>query len=130
MGFRKDAYATVWSVQSISDVNTKLRISISRKDKQTGEYFDDFSGFVSVFGTAAAKNASMLNRGDRIKLGDVDVRTKYVKEKNVTYYNFNVYSFELQENKNNQEFTPNYNTPEAASETAGDGDLDDSRLPF
>ena len=96
MGFRKDAFCTVWSVEPVSDVQTKARISISRKDKQTGEYTEDFSGFVSFFGTAAAKKAATLKERDRIKLGDVDVRSKYDKAKNITYYNFNVYSFEVQ----------------------------------
>ena len=96
MGFRKDAYCTVWSVDPVSDVQTKARISISRKDKQTGEYIEDFSGFVSFFGTAAAKKAASLKERDRIKLGDVDVRSKYDREKKVTYYNFNVYSFDIQ----------------------------------
>ena len=38
MGFRKGSYARVWEVQPVSDTNTKIRITISRKDKLTGEY--------------------------------------------------------------------------------------------
>ena len=90
MGFRKESYATVWSVETVSDTLTKARISISRKNKQTGEYETDFSGFVSFVGTAAAKKASLLKEKDRIRLGDVDVTNKYDKEKNVTYTNFKV----------------------------------------
>lgn len=77
-------------------MQTKGRISISRRDKQTGEYINDFSGFVSFFGTAAAKKAAALKERDRIKLGDVDVHSYYDKEKNTTYYNFNIYSFDIQ----------------------------------
>lgn len=95
MGFRSEAYCTIWSIEPISNTYTKGRISISRKDKQTGEYVEDFSGFVNFFGTAAASKATSLKERDRIKLGDVDVNSKYVKEKDMTYYNFNIYSFEL-----------------------------------
>ena len=38
MGFRTGSYATIWTVESASDTRTKARISISRKNKQTGEY--------------------------------------------------------------------------------------------
>lgn len=128
MGFRKDAYCTVWSVDPVSDVQTKARISISRKDKQTGVYTEDFSGFVSFFGTAAAKKAATLKERDRIKLGDVDVRSKYDKAKNVTYYNFNVYSFEVQ---NGVGGSPSGNAqPSSPQPTVDEGNIDDSRLPF
>lgn len=94
MGFRNGAYCTVWDIESKSDNFTRARISISRRDKQTGEYVTDFSGYVGFPGTANAAKALALNKGSRIKLGDVDVSSKYIKEKNVTYYNFTVWSFE------------------------------------
>lgn len=127
MGFRKDAFCTVWSVDPVSDVQTKARISISRKDKQTGEYTEDFSGFVSFFGTAAAKKAATLKERDRIKLGDVDVRSKYDKAKNITYYNFNVYSFEVQ---NGAAGRSGGAQPSSPQPTVDEGNIDDSRLPF
>lgn len=94
MGFRTGSYAKVWQVTPVSDTMTKLRISVSRKNKNSDGYEQDFSGFVSVIGTAAATNAAKLNSGDRIKLGDVDVSTFYNKEKQVEYTNFKVFSFE------------------------------------
>lgn len=84
MGFRTGAYAKVWEVTPMSDTSTKVRMSISRKNKQSGEYEQDFSGFVLAIGTAAAKKAAGLKEGNRIKLGDVDVTTKYDKEKKIT----------------------------------------------
>ncbi len=45
MGFRTGAYAKVWEVDPVRDTATKIRISTSRKDKQTGEYEQDFSGY-------------------------------------------------------------------------------------
>lgn len=105
-------------------MQTKARISISRKDKQTGEYTDDFSGFVSFFGTAAAKKAASLKERDRIKLGDVDVRTHYDKTRNTTFYNFNIYSFDVQTGRNSAPQTSN------SQPVVDDGEVDDSRLPF
>lgn len=46
MGFRTGAFAKVWEVTPMSDTSTKVRISVSRKNKQSGEYEQDFSGFV------------------------------------------------------------------------------------
>lgn len=94
MGFRSGAYATVWSSEPISDVNTKIRISISRKNKNTGDYEQDFSGFVACIGSVAAKKAATLKEKDRIKLGDTDVSTYYDPEKKRTYFNFKLFSFE------------------------------------
>lgn len=50
MGFRTGAYAKVWEVTPMSDTSTKVRMSVSRKNKQTGEYEQDFPGlyFASV----------------------------------------------------------------------------------
>lgn len=127
MGFRKDSYATIWTVETVSDTLTKARISVSRKNKQTGEYETDFSGFVGFVGTAAAKKAACLKEKDCIKLGDVDVTNRYDKEKETTYTNFKVFSFETQEEldgNSNATDTPAPKTP------VDDGEVDDSRLPF
>lgn len=110
----------------MSNVQTKARISISRKDKQTGEYTDDFSGFVSFFGTAAAKKAASLKPRDRIKLGDVDVRTYYDRARNTTFYNFNIYSFDIQTGRNGGSGSQ----PDSPQPIVDDGVLDDDRLPF
>lgn len=127
MGFRKESYATIWTVEPISDTLTKARISISRKNKQTGAYDTDFSGFVRFVGTASAEKAACLKKKDRIRLGDVDVTTRYDKDKNVTYTNFKVFSFEIQDklNSNNQQA----DTP-APKVLVDEGEVDDSRLPF
>ena len=123
MGFRKDAFATVWEVTPMSDTFTKGRISISRKDKESGEYSQDFGGYVSFIGTACAKRASKLKEKDRIKLGDVDVTTRYDKTKNTSYTNFNIYSFtkDGEEEKKKRTLEP---------EDEITDDMDVSELPF
>lgn len=123
MGFRTGAYAKVWEVTPMSDTSTKVRMSISRKNKQSGEYEQDFSGFVLAIGTAAAKKAAGLKEGNRIKLGDVDVTTKYDKEKKVTYTNFKMFSFEL----DGEEPRDGSTEPQP---TVDEGEIDDNRLPF
>lgn len=125
MGFRTGAYAKVWEVTPMSDTSTKIRMSVSRKNKQTGEYEQDFSGFVLCIGTAAARNALNLHEGSRIKIGDCDVTTKYDAQKKITYTNYKMFSFE---NADDSESTPTSTT--APQPTVDEGEVDDSRLPF
>lgn len=122
MGFRTSAYAKVWEVYPMSDTNTKIRISVSRKNKQTGEYEQDFSGFVLCIGTAAAKKATLLHEGSRIKIGDCDVTTKYDSAKKATYTNFKIFSFEDADGDGTNSTEP--------ARSVDDGEVDDSRLPF
>lgn len=124
MGFRTGAFAKIWEVTPMSDTSTKLRMSVSRKNKQSGEYEQDFSGFVLAIGTAAAKKAACLKEGDKIKLGDVDVSTKYDKEKKITYTNFKMFSFEVDGDSDSSEDTTD------PQPSVDEGEIDDSRLPF
>lgn len=128
MGFRNGAFATIWEVEPVYDTSTKCRISISRKNKETSEYETDFSGFVMFIGTAAAKKAACLKAKDRIKLGNVEVTTKYDKEKNKTYTNFKCFSFEDANGNNPTETSADANVEKAQS-AVDDGEVDD-RLPF
>lgn len=133
MGFRNNSFATVWEVTPGTDTRTKGRISISRKNRQTGEYETDFSGYVDFIGTAAAKKALGLKEKDRIRLGDVDVTSNYVKEKNITYTNFKIFSFETQaeiDGANNSSNNVGYGYSGEPNPSVGDGEVDDSRLPF
>lgn len=106
MGFRQGSYCTVWTVESKTDSITKARISISKKNKNTGEYVTDFNGFVSFIGSITAQKALKLKEGSRIKLGDVEVTNKYDKEKQITYTNFNVFSFDELEDSSKPTPTP------------------------
>ena len=95
MGFRTGAYAKVWSIEPKRDTVTSCRISIAKKNRDTGVYEQEFGGFVSFLGTSAAGKAAKLKEGDSIKLGDIDVTNRYDKENEVTYTNFSCFSFEL-----------------------------------
>lgn len=93
-GFREGAYARVWDIRPVDGKNaTDIRISISSKNKETGEYRDDFAGFVRCYGGANTK-AGNLQQKDRIKLTSTSVSNSYNKEKNETKYYFSVFDFE------------------------------------
>ena len=51
MGFRDGAYATVWEITDEGKY-ASVRLSISRKDKQSGEYKTDFNSIVRFVGDA------------------------------------------------------------------------------
>lgn len=125
MGFRSGAYAKVWSVEKVSDTNTKLRVSISRKNKKTDLYEQEFSGFVSVVGEKAASDANRLKEGDRIKLGDVDVKTKYDGVRKQVFYNFFVFNFEPA-----GDGTPTRATTSQRRDVSDGYDEDANDLPF
>ncbi len=124
MGFRTGAYATCWSVEQGRGNFTKVRLSISRKNRE-GVYEQDFSGFCMFIGTAHAK-AEKLKERDRIKLGDVDVSTTFNKEQNKEYVNYKVFDFEPVES--------NYSNNRSNNASSGgnpvEGDSDEDNLPF
>lgn len=126
MGFRVGSYANVWSSEPVSEVNTKIRISISRKNKQSGEYEQDFGGFVSCIGATAAKKAAQLKEGDRIKLGDCDVSTFYNKEKKVEYVNYKLFDFEMADKAGSEPAK----APAKPKQESVEVEAEESDLPF
>ena len=85
--FKTGAYAKVWEVKPGNNGYVKARIQTSKKKGE--EYIQDFQNWVDI------KDGSSIKEGDRIKIGDCGVTNNYVKEKNTTYYNFSIYSFEM-----------------------------------
>lgn len=135
MGFRDGAYAMVSAgrdkdgnqfnpVKPMTDSWTKVRLYISRKNKETGEYVPEFSGVCDFYGTANAKKALSLKDRDRIKLEGTDVTVTYNKETQRTYTNFKVFGFEKQDGSQKQDAV------EETQASVDDGEVDDSRLPF
>ena len=101
MGFRQDArFVKVWEVENKGNYHV-VSLSTSKKNKETGKYETDFSNkFVRFIGTAH-NLAADLKVGDVIKLGSCEVTNKYDKDKNTTYTNYLVYSFEKEECNSN-----------------------------
>ena len=106
MGFRTGSYCTVWEVESKSPTMTKARVSISRKNRNTGMYDTDFTGFVDFVGTASARKALDLKERDRIKLGDVDVTNRYDKDTRREFVNYKIFSFDLADDSPRDVETP------------------------
>ena len=125
MGFRNEGYATVWSTERISDGVTKVRISTSRKNKDTNEYERDFSGFVRFVGKDVAARALALHEKDRIKLGNVEVTTSYNKEKKIEYVNYTCFDFEELNKDGAQKSSSN---PVDGGDN--EGQISDGELPF
>ena len=124
MGFRNGAYATIWEVNPTSQTMTKVRISTSRKDKQTGNWETDFSGFVAFVGAKNAELAAHLNAKDRVKLGDID------KDKKITYTNFACFGFEMAGSGNSAEAAVESAVEKAAEQDDPEGILSDGAVPF
>lgn len=126
MGFKPGAYAKVWNVKPVSDTKTDIKISISYKDKNTGEYKPEFDGFVSCCGFSVAKAAANLNAGDRIKLGDVDMVRIYNKETKTNFECWKLFSFDVVSSTNE----PSASKPSVEDiEEEGENEPDE-RLPF
>jgi len=92
MGFHDGAYCKLWKL----DTSRKFpqgQISISRKDKQTGEYVDDFSGFVDFMGEAATAVQKLPAQG-RFKIKSCDVSRVWSKEKQREFINFRIFDLE------------------------------------
>ena len=95
MGFRVGNYMSVWSTEpSKSGNTTRVRLSSSRKNKMTGEYEQDFSGFCTFIGKAH-EAAKSLKAKDRIRILECDVGTTYNKEQQKEYVNYKVFDFEM-----------------------------------
>lgn len=133
MGFRTGSWASVWSVEEGRGNTMKVRLSTSRKNKETNEYEQDFSGFCTFIGTAKAK-AEKLKPKDRIKLDDVDVTTWYNKEKGVEYVTYKVFDFETSDGSSNSDAsTKNAKSAKKSSgleDAVEDGDVEEDNLPF
>lgn len=141
MGFRTGSIMTIWTAPELmSNTMSKARASVSRKNKQTGEYEDDFAGYVNFCGTSAVQKSSSLQPRDKIKLRDVDVSRRYDKLAGKEYTNFKIWSFDLLDDLQNDQSESGSATPAAAEggsitenpvDGYVDGDVDgEDGLPF
>lgn len=132
MGFRPNAWATVWSVEpSPRGTFTKVRLSTSKKN-QSGAYEQDFSGFCLFVGQAHT-DAAILKERDRIKIGDCEVTTSYNKEQNREFINYKVYNFSTSDGQSQVPATTQPSTEPkktAFDDFVPDGLSDEDNLPF
>lgn len=109
MGFRQGAYARIWSVDDMGNYSV-ANVSVSRKNKETGEYNVEFSdGYVRLVGTAhtAAQELGLptaeefdpsVHKGVSIRVSSCDVTNKYDNEKKKLYTNCVIFGFEIPDN--------------------------------
>ncbi len=101
MGFRDGAYCKLWKLKTDRKFPDG-QITISRKNKDTGEYVTDYQGFVSFVG-AAAEKVVKLKEGARFQIKGCDVSRTYDKEKGREYINFRIFDLESQDEDKSQE---------------------------
>lgn len=138
MGFRKDAYAKVWKIDDKGKYSIG-QISISKKNKETGQYEVEFQdGFVRFVGDAheAIKDVQIPEKGVSIKITSCDVTNKYVKEKKMTYTNYVVFGLEFPDgNTTTTKKSSGKSSKKSAKAKDDDPDFaelddDDDDLPF
>lgn len=129
MGFRQDAFAKVWKSENKGNYSV-VDLSTSKKNKETNKYETDFSyKFVRFIGTAHKQLENIVD-GASIKIGNCEVTNNYDKEKNVTYANYLVFSFEIPDGNNS-----NTSSKPIPSQVKGNGFMNipdglDEELPF
>ena len=122
MGFHNGAYATIWSVEDKGNY-TKVQMSTSSKNRETGEYETDWSDFASFVGGAhkMAKEIG-LKKQDRIKIVGGDEKNRYDKASNRKWYNHVVFEFESADSNKGSVKTDAAQTVAAASSGGADED--------
>lgn len=95
MGFRKDAYAKIWKINKPEGKKfAEVELSISKKNKDSGQYETTFSSkFVRFVGTAYGQ-IDTIKEGDRIKISSCDVESWFNKETGKGGFTFVVFGFE------------------------------------
>lgn len=129
MGFRCNSYAVCWEITPGKGNYLTARMTTSKKNRETGEYETDFSGYVRLVGNARTKGESLKPR-DRIQLKEIDVTNRYDKEARREYVSYVCFDFDKAEPfgsrpQPKQEETPS--EPEHVEENTVEGE---DQLPF
>lgn len=122
--FSNGAYAKIWKIVNKSAKYVDLNISTSSKDKLTGKYSSDFSGYARFIGKAFSIN---YEEGMSVKLISVGVTQKYDKVTQKKYTNFLVFDAEIAE-KNGE--TPKPAQTKSPFDTPNNIENEDEQLPF
>ena len=103
----KGSIATLWDIQPEENF-TKARISISKKNTETGEWIQDFGAYVRFVGRAHNVVKKMAER-DKVKITDFTVFTPYNKDTKTSYTNYVIWDcdkFEYPPREENEEDNP------------------------
>lgn len=127
MGFRANAWATVWEVTE-GNYGVNGRISTSRKNKD-GEYVTDFSGFVTFYGPAA-EAAKKLSERDRIKIVSCDVTNSFNKDTKEAKNYFKIYEFETSDGESSSKEATTPKKAASKKPAIDEGFNEDEECPF
>jgi hypothetical protein len=109
MGFRQGAYAKIWEVDDETGYKyATCQMSVSRKDKDSGEYKTEFQdGYVRLIGNAYDAIEEYLEendipeRGLSVKISSCDVTNNYDKKKEKLYVNYAVFGMKIADEDGN-----------------------------
>ena len=94
MGFRTGNYARIWEVTDKGRY-LEAKMSVSKRNKATGKYEQEWSAFGVRLVGHAANQAKEMTFPASVQLGSCDVTNKYDKEKKITYTNYVVFDFQV-----------------------------------
>jgi len=144
MGFRQSAFARIWSVDVEENYST-ANISISKKNKETGNYVVEFNdGFVHLVGAAheAVKRLGLPTREQYNPQTHKGVAVKILSCDVTNYYNSNtkklttvctIFDFEIPDgngNVGNNQSAAKSAAPAANKQVNPPVAEDDDELPF
>lgn len=114
MSLRVGAYATIWEARN-NNGTVSVNLSTSRKDKSTGNYVTDWSGWMRVY---ADQDAMLqLPRKTRIVIDEFSVSNRYDKEAHQTNTYYSLFKYHLLDTP------PRDDTSVAAASVSTDEDL-------
>lgn len=93
--FQNDTWAKIWRVTDKGNY-AECQITTSKKNKETKQYQQDFSGIVRFVGRAYKLRPQ---KDQNIKLLNCAVQGTYNKETKKTFYAFIVFDYQLDEYK-------------------------------
>lgn len=93
MGLRQGCFCKVWKVENKGNWS-RCQISVSAKNKKTGQYETNFSANVNFVGKA---HSNAPQEGQRIKITDFEVTNVYVKADGTKSYeaHYTVFDYEV-----------------------------------
>lgn len=127
MAFSNNNYATIWEIRTTKGKAMNVRLSTSRKDKNTGDYETDFSDYCFFVGKAAEKVKSCKAK-DRVRLLETSVTSRWDKEQKKNFYTFTVWDIEMADGKGGR--SQSSVVPPKTSAPAQQSSGSDDDLPF
>lgn len=132
MGFRKNCYAKVWDIVPPKEgkKSCRVRLSVSKKNKNGDGYTVDFSDYCTFIGSAFIYATTKLMNGDRIKLTEIDVTSIYNKKKDRQFIDFKVFECEPVDGNNTPSRTEGYPFGDEGEGVESNESDDSEDLPF